>query len=81
MLFECLTLYLTETPFNTSANRADPDQAALVRPVPLITGYSIQEHSTRVYIYPRSALEWAQLYGQQASEDHKSTPRALAQES
>ena len=26
-----LTLYLKETPFNTYANRADPDQAALVR--------------------------------------------------
>ena len=26
-----LTLYLIETPFNTFANRADPDQAALVR--------------------------------------------------
>ena len=26
-----LTLYLIETPFNVSANRADPDQAALVR--------------------------------------------------
>ena len=25
-----LTLYLIETPFNTFANRADPDQAALV---------------------------------------------------
>ena len=28
---EGLTLYLKETPFNTFANRADPDQAALVR--------------------------------------------------
>ena len=26
-----LTLYLIETPFNTFANRADPDQAALRR--------------------------------------------------
>ena len=26
-----LTLYLIETPFNAFANRADPDQAALVR--------------------------------------------------
>ena len=26
-----LTLYLIETPFNTFANRADPDQAALIR--------------------------------------------------
>ena len=26
-----LTLYLTEMPFNTFANRADPDQAALAR--------------------------------------------------
>ena len=26
-----LTLYLIETPFNTFANRADPDQAALLR--------------------------------------------------
>ena len=26
-----LTLYLIEKPFNTFANRADPDQAALVR--------------------------------------------------
>ena len=26
-----LTLYLKETPFNAFANRADPDQAALVR--------------------------------------------------
>ena len=26
-----LTLYLIETPFNTFANRAEPDQAALVR--------------------------------------------------
>ena len=26
-------LYLVETPFNTFANRADPDQAALVRAV------------------------------------------------
>ena len=26
-----LTIYLIETPFNTFANRADPDQAALVR--------------------------------------------------
>ena len=26
-----LTLYLIEVPFNTSVNRADPDQAALVR--------------------------------------------------
>ena len=26
-----LTFYLIETPFNTFANRADPDQAALVR--------------------------------------------------
>ena len=26
-----LTLYLKEMPFNTLANRADPDQAALVR--------------------------------------------------
>ena len=26
-----LTLYLIETPFNTFAKRADPDQAALVR--------------------------------------------------
>ena len=26
-----LTLYLIEMPFNTFANRADPDQAALVR--------------------------------------------------
>ena len=26
-----LTLYLIETPFNPFANRADPDQAALVR--------------------------------------------------
>ena len=30
LLFE-LTLYLIETPFNTSANRADPDQAAHIR--------------------------------------------------
>ena len=27
----CLTLYFIETPFNTFANRADPDQAALTR--------------------------------------------------
>ena len=26
-----LTLYLIETPFNIFANRADPDQAALLR--------------------------------------------------
>ena len=26
-----LTFYLIETPFNTFANKADPDQAALVR--------------------------------------------------
>ena len=26
-----LTIYLIETPFNTFANRADPDQADLVR--------------------------------------------------
>ena len=26
-----LTIYLIETPFNAFANRADPDQAALVR--------------------------------------------------
>ena len=26
-----LTLYLIETPFNAFANRADPDQASLVR--------------------------------------------------
>ena len=26
-----LTLYLIETPFNAFANRADPDQAALIR--------------------------------------------------
>ena len=26
-----LTVYLIETPFNTFANRADPDQAALVQ--------------------------------------------------
>ena len=26
-----LTLYLIETPFNEIANRADPDQAAIVR--------------------------------------------------
>ena len=26
-----LTLYLIETPFNTFANRVDPDQSALVR--------------------------------------------------
>ena len=26
-----LTLYIIETPFNAFANRADPDQAALVR--------------------------------------------------
>ena len=26
-----LTLYLIETPFNSFANRADPDQAALLR--------------------------------------------------
>ena len=26
-----LTIYLIETPFNTFANRADPDQAALER--------------------------------------------------
>ena len=26
-----LTLYPIETPFNTFANRADPDQAALVK--------------------------------------------------
>ena len=29
--FSCLTLYLIETPFNAFANRADTDQAALVR--------------------------------------------------
>ena len=29
----CLILYLIEVPFDTFANRADPDQAALVRPV------------------------------------------------
>ena len=29
-LFVVLTLYLIETPFNTFANRADPDQAALL---------------------------------------------------
>ena len=28
---DTLTLYLKETPFNTFANREDPDQAALVR--------------------------------------------------
>ena len=27
----CLALYLIETPCNTLANEADPDQAALVR--------------------------------------------------
>ena len=27
----CLNLYLIETPFNAFANRAGPDQAALVR--------------------------------------------------
>ena len=27
----CLTLYFIETPFSTFANRADPDQAALIR--------------------------------------------------
>ena len=31
MLKFFLTLYLIEIPFNTFANRADPDQAALVR--------------------------------------------------
>ena len=29
-----LTLYLTEAPFNTFANRADPDQVALLRVLP-----------------------------------------------
>ena len=29
--FWSLTLYHIETPFNTFANRADPDQAALIR--------------------------------------------------
>ena len=29
--FSRLTLYLTETPYNTFANRTDPDKAALVR--------------------------------------------------
>ena len=28
----CLTLYLIETPFNTFANRVEPDQTALIRP-------------------------------------------------
>ena len=28
---KCLTLYLIDTPFNVFANRADPDQTALVR--------------------------------------------------
>ena len=31
-----LTLYLIETPFNPFANRADPDQAALVRADPIL---------------------------------------------
>ena len=30
-LVKHLTLYLIETPFDAFANRADPDQAALVR--------------------------------------------------
>ena len=31
--YAALTLYLIEKPFNAFANRADPDQAALVRAV------------------------------------------------
>ena len=31
-----LTLYLIETPFNVFANRADPDQAVLVRADPTL---------------------------------------------
>ena len=30
-IISLLTLYIIETPFNAFANRADPDQAALVR--------------------------------------------------
>ena len=31
--YKCVILYLIETPFNTFANRANQDQAALVRAI------------------------------------------------
>ena len=38
-----LTLYLIETPFNTFANRADPDQAALVDDSVCLWQYDISD--------------------------------------
>ena len=38
---KCLTLYLIETPLNTFVNRADPDQAALVRATLFAYGISL----------------------------------------
>ena len=46
-----LTLYITETHFNTFANRTDPDQAALVRAA--CSGSTLFAYGNMIYLILR----------------------------